>query len=164
MVRIIGLDPGLQHTGWGVILRDGATISHVAHGVISPPNKDPLPQRLTHLFQALSKVIEMHQPHDAAVEETFVNKNPQSTLKLGMARGVVLFCPAHYKLDVAEYAANKIKKTIVGTGHATKDQMIHMVNMLLPTAKVTQSDAADALATAITHAHHLMGAMKGMTL
>jgi len=154
-VRLIGLDPGLRHTGWGVIEVKGNSLSPVAQGVINTPTEIDLAQRLNHLYRELIKVIELYAPDEAAVEETFVNKNPASTLKLGMARGVVLLAPATLGLSVAEYSANKVKKSVVGAGHADKDQVLMMVQRLLPTLTAgIRPDAADALAVAICHAHH----------
>lgn len=159
MIRIIGLDPGLRHTGWGIIDSNGNSLSHVAHGVVHTNSEDDLATRLSHIHLELIKVIELYDPIEAAVEETFVNKNPNSTLKLGMARGVVLFTPALAGLRVSEYSANRIKKSVVGVGHAEKEQVAMMVQRLLPKAasldgKAIIADAADALATAICHAHY----------
>jgi crossover junction endodeoxyribonuclease RuvC len=154
-MRIIGLDPGLQHTGWGVIDQDGSRLSFVAAGRISSRAADPLAERLAAIHAGLNLVIEEHQPDSAAVEETFVNKNPTSTLKLGLARGVALLTPALHKLPVFEYSANLIKKSVVGAGHAGKVQVQVMVRMLLPASLIVNTpDAADALAVAICHAHH----------
>lgn len=152
--RILGLDPGLQRTGWGMITVDGPRLSHLGHGVVTSDSGDDLPTRLTSLFQGLQGIISNWAPDEAAVEETFVNKNPVSTLKLGSARGVVVLAPALAGLHVGEYPANLVKKSVVGAGHADKDQVLMMINTLLPTAKVTSPDAADALAVAICHAHH----------
>lgn len=154
MRRILGLDPGLQRTGWGIIGIDGHRLSHIAHGVITSTSSDDLAHRLADLFRGLQHVITDWSPNEAAVEETFVNKNPASTLKLGTARGVVVLAPAIAGLHVGEYPANLVKKSVVGSGHADKAQIMMMVNTLLPTAKVTSPDAADALAVAICHAHH----------
>ena len=156
-IRIIGLDPGLRNTGWGVIDVWGNTLVHIAHGVVHSITEESFTQRLLQLFQGISKVIEQFSPDEAAVEETFVNKNPLSTLKLGMARGVVLLVPSHYALSVAEYSANRVKKTVVGVGHATKDQVAAMVQLLLPKMGKVKLDAADALAVAICHAHFRQG-------
>ena len=152
-MRILGLDPGLQHTGWGIISFVKGTLSHVAHGVIHSCSKSPLSARLHTIYVGLTHVIEQYAPQEAAVEETFVNKNPASTLKLGMARGVVLLAPAQAGLIVGEYSANRVKKTVVGVGHAGKDQVASMVQRLLPKAGNVTLDAADALAVAICHAH-----------
>ena len=153
-MRLIGLDPGLSATGWGVIEVDGNRLSHVANGTIRPPSEGYTGARLAVLYAALVRVIETHAPHEAAVEETFVNRNPQSALKLGHARGVVLLAPAATGLAVAEYPANLIKKSLVGAGHADKRQVADMVRRLLPGARLASADAADALAVAICHAHH----------
>lgn len=153
-VRILGLDPGLRNTGWGIIDVQGNRLCYVAHGVVRSDSKDDLAPRLSQLYQGLLKIIETYSPHEAAVEETFVNKNPASTLKLGMARGIVLLAPAQAGLVVGEYAANRVKKSVVGVGHADKNQVALMVQRLLPTSGVVSADAADALAVAICHAHY----------
>lgn len=158
-MRIIGLDPGLQHTGWGIIDQDGSRLSFVAAGRISSVASQPLAERLVEIHAGLVAVIDAHQPDTAAVEETFVNKNPTSTLKLGLARGVALLTPALHKLKVYEYPANLIKKSVVGAGHAGKEQVQMMVRVLLPASQAESPDAADALAVAICHAHH-MGTLK----
>lgn len=152
--RILGIDPGLRHTGWGIIDVKGNTLTPVAHGVISS-KKDAMSMRLNEIFLGISEVIKKHTPDEAAVEEVFLNKNPGSTLKLGMARGVALLVPAHFGLIVGEYSANKVKKSVVGVGHATKEQVSHMIGILLPKAAPVTLDAADALAVAICHAHHM---------
>lgn len=152
--RILGLDPGLRHTGWGIIDIKSNQLMHVAHGVISSTTELNLSERLVELFKGLKTIIDQHQPQEAAVEETFVNNNPVSTLKLGMARGVVLMTPALFELKVSEYPANKVKKSVVGVGHASKEQVSHMVQVLLPKAAPVKLDAADALAIAICHGHH----------
>jgi crossover junction endodeoxyribonuclease RuvC len=154
-MRIIGLDPGLQHTGWGIIDQDGSRLSFVAAGRISSVASQPLAERLVEIHTGLVAVLDAHQPDTAAVEETFVNKNPTSTLKLGVARGVALLTPALHKLKVYEYPANLIKKSVVGAGHAGKEQVQMMVRVLLPASKAESPDAADALAVAICHAHHM---------
>ena len=153
-LRLIGLDPGLRRTGWGVIEVDGSSLVHVASGEVVSTVKLPLSARLSQLFDALSGVIEAFSPEEAAVEETFVNKNPSSTLKLGQARGAVMLAPAQAGIPVAEYSANLIKKSLVGNGHADKRQVQTMVGVLLPGAKPKSVDASDALAIAICHAHH----------
>src|SRR5689334_17647945 len=153
-MRVLGLDPGLRHTGWGVIDVAGNRLSHVADGVVHAPTGLPLAERLVALFRQLNDVLERLRPDEAAVEETFVNKNPASTLKLGVARGVVLLAPAERGIPVAEYSANLVKKAVVGAGHADKQQIEMMVKRLLPAATLEASDAADALAVAICHAHH----------
>ena len=152
-LRILGLDPGLRRTGWGVIAVDGARLAHVAHGVIKPDEAAPFAIRLLTLFEGLCGVIEAHAPDEAAVEETFVNTNAASTLKLGHARAACLIAPARAGLPVAEYAATVVKKAVVGTGAAEKDQVGFMVRRLLPAAGETCADSADALAVAIAHAH-----------
>ena len=154
MMRVLGLDPGLRHTGWGVIDVAGNRLSHVADGVVHPPTDLPLADRLVALFRELTALVERFRPDEAAVEESFVNKNAASTLRLGVARGVVLLAPAERGVPVSEYSANLIKKSVVGAGHAEKEQIHHMVKVLLPRAQPKSADAADALAIAICHAHH----------
>ena len=151
---MIGIDPGLQRTGWGVIDAGPGRLSQVAHGVLTSKAADPLSGRLKQLFLALRDVLAEWQPVEAAVEEIFVNKNPESTLKLGQARAMALLAPAMHNLPVAEYPTNLIKKSVVGAGHAQKQQVAMMVGVLLPTAGEMAEDAADALAVAISHAHH----------
>jgi crossover junction endodeoxyribonuclease RuvC len=153
-MRVLGLDPGLRHTGWGVIDVVGNRLTHVADGVASAPVNLSLGERLVALFRQINEIIERFRPDEAAVEETFVNKNAASTLKLGVARGVVLLAPAERGLKVAEYSANMVKKSVVGAGHAEKSQVELMVRRLLPGCTVVKADAADALAVAICHAHH----------
>lgn len=153
-LRIIGLDPGLRRTGWGVIDIAGNRLGFVAQGRVSSAPRGALAARLCELFEGLNRVIELYRPDAAAVEETFVNKNPNSTLKLGQARGAVLLAAATSGLAVAEYPPNLIKKSIVGAGHAEKQQVAMMVATLLPGAGPLDADAADALAAAICHAHH----------
>src|SRR5205807_227029 len=153
-MRVLGLDPGLRHTGWGVIDVAGNRLTHVADGVVHAATDQPLAMRLVSLFRQINSVLQQFQPHEAAVEETFVNRNPASTLKLGVARGVVLLAPAERGLPVAEYSANLVKKSVVGAGHAEKAQVQLMVRRLLPGCAVATPDAADALAVAICHAHH----------
>ncbi len=153
-MRLIGFDPGLQITGWGVIEAVGNRLTYVADGVVKTSPKVSLAERLVELHAGLRDVMAEYEPQEAAVEETFVNKNPVSTLKLGQARGIVLLVPALAGLHVAEYLPNLVKKTVVGSGHAQKEQVQMMVKMLLPGAKVANADAADALAVAICHAHH----------
>ncbi|HSV04259.1 MAG TPA: crossover junction endodeoxyribonuclease RuvC [Phenylobacterium sp.] len=152
-VRILGLDPGLRRTGWGVVVVEGARLAHVAHGVIRPDEAAPFAIRLLTLFEAICEVIAAHAPDEAAVEETFVSANASSTLKLGHARAACLIAPARAGLPVAEYAATVVKKAVVGTGGADKAQVGFMIRRLLPTAGETTADAADALAVAIAHAH-----------
>lgn len=153
-MRIIGLDPGLRTTGWGIIDVDGPRLRHVAHGSVSSADDESLARRLVSLHDGLAEVIAQWAPGEAAVEETFVNRNPTSTLKLGTARGVVLLVPALRGLPVAEYGANHIKKSVVGVGHADKTQVQMMVRVLLPGIAIANADAGDALAVAICHAHH----------
>ena len=154
---ILGLDPSLTCTGWGIIAKSGNRLTHVANGQVRTDPSASLPDRLVTLDRELSDVILAHRPDCAAVEEVFVNKNPQSTLKLGQARGVALLAAARAGLPVSEYATRLVKKAIVGTGGAEKAQVQAMLKVLLPAAKVTGADAADALAVAIAHAH-LLGA------
>ncbi len=152
-IRILGLDPGLRRTGWGVIVLDGARLSHVAHGVIAPDDSLSLAERLLIVFEGVAEVVARHAPHEAAIEETFVTANGSSTLKLGHARAAAMLAPARAGLEVAEYAAKVVKKSIVGTGGADKDQVAFMVRRILPSAGNPTADAADALAVAIAHAH-----------
>ena len=153
-MRILGLDPGLRHTGWGVIDAVDNRLRHVANGVVRTSIGPSLAARLVELHEGIAAVIATYGPGEAAVEETFVNRNPTSTLKLGQARGVSLVVAARAGLVVAEYTPNLVKKTVVGTGHASKEQIQLMVGMLLPGTNVTDPDAADALAVAVCHAHH----------
>jgi crossover junction endodeoxyribonuclease RuvC len=157
---ILGLDPGLGTTGWGLIEADGNRLRHIDNGQLKTDSSAELPRRLAHLADQLEALLAEHRPDSAAVEEVFVNKNPQSTLKLGQARGVVLMCAARVGLDVGEYAPRLVKKAVVGTGGAEKAQVHAMVARLLPGAKIAGPDAADALAIAITHAHHLATAKR----
>lgn len=152
---ILGLDPGLGTTGWGVIAAVGNRLSHVANGQIRTDARQPLCERLVCLDRDLVDIILTHRPASAAVEEVFVNANPQSTLKLGQARGVILLAAAKSGIDIGEYAARLVKKAVVGTGAADKAQVHAMVARLLPGANIAGADAADALAVAITHAHHV---------
>jgi crossover junction endodeoxyribonuclease RuvC len=152
-LRLIGLDPGLRRTGWGIVEAVGSRLVYVAEGVVATDERLPLADRLAELHAGLDAVLEAWQPDEAAVEETFVNKNPVSTLRLGMARGVVMLVPARRGLSVAEYAPNQVKKALVGVGHAEKAQVQMMVRRLLPGAMAVKADAADALAVAICHAH-----------
>ncbi|WP_298425222.1 crossover junction endodeoxyribonuclease RuvC [Rhodoblastus sp.] len=153
-IRILGVDPGLRHTGWGVIEADGSRLAFVASGAIHSPTGENLSRRLRMLHEGLAAVIAAHCPDEAAVEETFVNRDAQSTLKLGYARGIALVVPALAGLEVTEYAANLVKKTVVGAGHAEKTQIAMMVKVLLPRSEAQSADAADALAVAICHAQH----------
>lgn len=159
-MRLIGLDPGLRKTGWGIVDFDGIRLGYVACGVISTSASMIMAGRLAILYGGLAEVIKMWHPTLAAVEETFVNKNATSTLKLGQARGVVLLAPAIAGLDVAEYHNRIVKRSVVGTGSATKQQIQMMVRHLLPAAAPQSADAADALAVAICHAHHSLGGVQ----
>jgi crossover junction endodeoxyribonuclease RuvC len=152
-IRILGLDPGLRRTGWGVVAIDGARLIHIAHGVIAPKETLAFAERLLCLFEGITAVIAEHGPHEAAVEETFVTANGSSTLKLGHARAAAMIAPARAGLPVAEYAAKVVKKAVVGAGGADKAQVAFMIARLLPTAGSPTADAADALAVAIAHAH-----------
>ncbi len=153
-VRIIGIDPGLRRTGWGVIEADGNRLIYVACGSVEPQDDLPLSSRLLAIHEGLAAVLSSHRPAEAAVEQTFVNKDGVATLKLGQARGVAMLAPAMFGISVAEYAPNQVKKTVVGAGHADKQQIAMMLKILLPKAEPPSADAADALAIAITHAHH----------
>ncbi len=153
-MRILGIDPGLQKTGWGIIESSGNSLKYIASGLIRPKVKAEMSLRLATLYNELISIIDEQVPEEAAIEETFVNKNPASALKLGQARGVLLMTPAIKGISVAEYSANKIKKSIVGSGHAAKQQVGMMIKTLLPTCGTLSEDEADALAVAITHAHY----------
>lgn len=152
--RIIGIDPGLRRTGWGVIESDGVRLGYVASGYVSSDSDDVLAYRLREIFEGVAGVIQSFKPREASVEETFVNNNPRATLKLGQARGMALLAPAMAGLKVAEYPPNLIKKSVVGAGHAEKRQIQMMVRLLLPKANFDNADEADALAIAICHANH----------
>ena len=160
-IRILGVDPGLRNTGWGVIEVAGTRLGYVACGSIHTDAATSLAERLALIHRALARLVEDQRPAEAAVEETFVNRDPQSTLKLGQARGVALAALALQGLPVAEYAANLVKKTVVGVGHAEKGQVAMMVKMLLPASQVRSADAADALAVAICHAQHRAARARG---
>jgi crossover junction endodeoxyribonuclease RuvC len=153
VIRILGIDPGLRRTGWGVIVVEGSRLSHVAHGVIAPDEGAPFAERLLRLFEGVAEVIQAHAPHEAAIEETFVTANGSSTLKLGHARAAAMLAPARAGLEVAEYAAKLVKKSVVGVGSADKTQVAFMVRRILPASGDASADAADALAVAIAHAH-----------
>ena len=155
---ILGLDPSLSSTGYGLIRAEGNRLTHLANGQLKTDAKEPLPQRLAHLATMLDALLADHRPDAAAAEEIFLNKNPQSTLKLAQARGVVLMIAARSGILVGEYAARLVKKAVVGAGNADKTQVHAMVQRLLPGVKIAGPDAADALAVAITHAHHLASA------
>ena len=162
-MRILGIDPGLRNLGWGLIDVSGARLSHVANGICHTEkgdvaDKGDLAQRLLSLHTQLSEVLRKYAPDEAAVENTFVNKDAVATLKLGQARGIALLVPAQFGLTVGEYAPNAVKKTVVGVGHAAKVQVDHMVRIHLPGVQIAGPDAADALAIAICHAHHLQSA------
>jgi crossover junction endodeoxyribonuclease RuvC len=154
MVRVLGIDPGLRFTGWGVIESDGSRLRHIADGVIATDSTGTVPGRLKTLHEALLDLLTRLRPDEAAVEETYVNRNGTATLKLGYARGVALLAPALSGVPVAEYAAKTVKMAVVGTGGADKTQVEVMVKRLLPGATLRRADAADALAVAICHAHH----------
>jgi crossover junction endodeoxyribonuclease RuvC len=158
-IRILGIDPGLRRTGWGVIESDGNRLTFVACGSVEPQDSLPLASRLLAIHEGLASVFADFKPMEAAVEQTFVNKDGVATLKLGQARGVAMLTPAMFGISVAEYAPNLVKKTVVGAGHADKNQVLVMLKLLLPKAEPTSADAADALAIAITHAHHRQSAM-----
>ena len=157
-MRVLGIDPGLRNLGWGVIERSGNRLIHIANGICHSDGGADLPQRLLSLHSQLSDVLRLHKPDAAAVEHTFVNKDAVATLKLGQARGIALLVPAQAGLSVGEYAPNAVKKTVVGVGHAAKQQVDHMVRLHFPGVDITGPDAADALAVAICHAHHLQSA------
>ncbi len=159
-MRILGIDPGLERTGWGIIESEGSRLSFLAAGVILSKPSEAMAVRLNRIDSQLSQIVESWKPDSAAIEETFVNKNAASSLKLGQARGVAIVAPARAGLTVAEYSANTIKKSVVGVGHAGKDQIGMMIKVLLPTAGQLTADAADALAVAICHAHHAQSALK----
>jgi crossover junction endodeoxyribonuclease RuvC len=153
-VRIIGIDPGLRNTGWGVIEAEGSHLSYIADGTVHSDADAPLATRLLQIHAQLAEVLRSFMPDEAAIEETFVNKDARATLKLGQARGAAMLAPAMAGISVAEYAPNVVKKSVVGAGHAEKDQVKHMVKILLPRAEMNTADSTDALAIAICHAHH----------
>lgn len=152
-IRIIGIDPGLRHTGWGVIEIAGNQLQFIASGTVTSNKKCLLSTRLFQLYQGLSQVLQTYMPHEAAVEHTFVNTDAMATLKLGQARGIALLVPAKIGLHVSEYAPNAVKKAVIGVGHGEKQQIHMMVKVLMPQAEFDTSDAADALAVAVCHAH-----------
>jgi len=154
-IRILGIDPGLRHTGWGVIEQEGPKLKHIAHGVIRIDPDQAMADRLAEIFYAIGKLVETHKPDYSGVEETIVNANPRSALKLGQARGAAMTALAFHGLEVAEFAPRAIKRTIVGNGRADKAQIQFMVAHLLPRAPAMSHDAADALACAICTAHNL---------
>ena len=153
-VRIIGIDPGLRNTGWGVIEAEGTRLSYIADGSVHSDADAPLASRLLQIYTKLAEILQRYEPDEAAIEETFVNKDARATLKLGQARGAAMLAPALVGISVAEYAPNVVKKSVVGAGHAEKDQVKHMVKVLLPRAELNSADSIDALAIAICHAHH----------
>ncbi len=157
-VRILGIDPGLRRTGWGVIESEGNRLVFIGCGSVEPPDDLPLASRLLAIHEGLARVLGEFSPMEAAVEQTFVNKDGVATLKLGQARGIAMLAPAMFGIAVSEYAPNQVKKTVVGAGHADKNQVAVMLKLLLPKADPHSADAADALAIAITHAHHRQGA------
>jgi crossover junction endodeoxyribonuclease RuvC len=161
-VIVLGLDPSLSCTGWGVIRAEGNRLTHLANGQIRTKATAPFAARLVELADTLDRLIAEHRPDAAAAEEVFVNQNPGSTLKLAQARGVALLCAARGGLTVGEYAPTLVKKAVVGTGGASKDQVHAMIARLLPGAVIAGPDAADALAVAVTHAHHLASAGRGV--
>ncbi|MGI4746509.1 MAG: crossover junction endodeoxyribonuclease RuvC [Janthinobacterium lividum] len=160
MTRLLGIDPGLRFMGWGILEIDGNRLRHIADGVIATDGDQPVPQRLKTLHDGLVQLFEAYRPEEAAVEETYVNRSGSSTLKLGYARGVALLAPALAGIAVSEYGAMEVKRAVVGTGAATKDQVEMMVRRLLPGATIRRADAADALAVAICHAHHRQSRMR----
>jgi len=160
MIRLLGIDPGLRFTGWGVLEVDGNRLRHLGDGVIATDSAESVPDRLKVLHDALGAVMDAWRPDEAAVEETYVNRNGTATLKLGYARGVALLAPALRGIAVAEYGAKTVKLSVVGTGGADKDQVQMMVRRLLPGAVIKRADAADALAVAICHAHHRASRLK----
>jgi crossover junction endodeoxyribonuclease RuvC len=153
-IRIIGIDPGLRRTGWGVVETLGNNLRFIASGTVTSDDKADLAQRLCQLHDGISAVLLEHAPDEAAVEQTFVNANAVSTLKLGQARGIAMLVPARAGLRVAEYAPNAVKKSVIGVGHGDKKQIHMMLRVLMPKAVFDGDDAADALAIAICHAHH----------
>ena len=153
-IRILGIDPGLRRTGWGVVAVKGSSLSFIAAGTVGSDGSAALADRLMQLHDGLTAIIGAHRPDEAAVEATFVNRDAAATLKLGQARGIAMLVPAQAGLPVAEYAPNQVKKTVVGAGHGAKAQIRMMVSVLLPRASFDSDDAADALAIAICHAHH----------
>ncbi len=164
IIRIIGIDPGLRRTGWGMIETIGNSLRFVASGTVRSDGKAELATRLCELHDGLSAVLHEHMPHEAAVEATFVNKDATATLKLGQARGVAMLVPALAGLAVAEYAPNAVKKSVIGVGHGDKRQIHMMVKVLMPKASFDTDDAADALAIAICHAHHRQSAVSRLRL
>lgn len=162
LIRILGIDPGLRRTGWGLIDCEGNRLIFIACGSVETSEKHDLGARLVAIHDGLTRVIAEHTPHEAAVENTFVNVNGAATLKLGQARGIAMLVPSRAGIAVSEYAPNLVKKTVVGAGHADKDQIRMMIGVLLPRAEPQSEDACDALAIAVTHAHHRQSAMLKM--
>ena len=154
LIRIIGIDPGLRRTGWGVVEITGNRLGFLGCGSVTTREQDGLAERLLAIHDGLARVVDEFRPHEAAVEATFVNKDAKATLKLGQARGIAMVVPARAGVPVAEYAPNVVKKSIVGAGHGDKAQVRMMIGVLLPKADPSSDDAADALAIAVTHAHH----------
>lgn len=159
-IRIIGIDPGLRRTGWGIVDVHGNALRFVAAGTLKSDDKADLASRLCQIHDGLVAVLDGHRPDEAAVEQTFVNKDAVATLKLGQARGVAMLVPARAGLAVAEYAPNAVKKAVVGVGHGEKQQIHMMVKVLMPRASFDSEHAADALAVAICHAHHRQSAAR----
>ena len=161
LIRIIGVDPGLRRTGWGLVGVEGSRLSYFACGAVVADPEAPMAERLAFILAEVSALVCEHAPDEAAIEETFINRDPQSALKLGQARGVAMAALAMKGLNVAEYSANVVKKTVVGVGHADKNQIAMMVKILLPTSGAKSADAADALAVAICHAQHRAARLRG---
>ncbi|MGN6551025.1 MAG: crossover junction endodeoxyribonuclease RuvC [Pararhizobium sp.] len=162
-IRIIGIDPGLRNTGWGIVETLGNTLRFVAAGTVHSDGTCDLASRLCQLHDGLAEIVHAHRPEEAAVEQTFVNKDAVATLKLGQARGIAMLVPARAGLPVAEYSPNAVKKTVIGVGHGDKKQIHMMVKVLLPRAAFDTADAADALAIAICHAHHRQSVQRRLT-
>lgn len=156
-MRILGLDPSLSSTGWGIIEVNGNRLQYVADGFIPTDAKKPIEERLEFIFKTLCEVIENYKPQEAAIEKTFLNQNPESSLKLSMARGVVILAPGHYGIPLFEFEPNKVKKALVGVGHADKKQVEMMIKILLPGCQPKNNDSADALAMAVARSHYRTG-------
>ena len=161
LIRILGIDPGLRRTGWGLVGVEGSRLTYFACGAVVAASEAPMAERLAFILGALTDLVGEHAPDEAAIEETFINRDPQSALKLGQARGVAMAALAAKGLSVAEYSANLVKKTVVGAGHADKNQIAMMVKILLPASGANSADAADALAVAICHAQHRAARLRG---
>ena len=153
-MRILGLDPSLSSTGWGIVEVNGNRLQYVADGFIPTNPQTPIAERLAIIYRNICEVIEIYKPQEAAIEKTFLNSNPESSLKLSMARGVVILAPGYYNIPLYEFEPNKVKKALVGVGHADKKQIVSMINILLPGCKPKNNDSADALAMAITRSHY----------